>query len=302
MEIGKALELLRQYKDEIAHLRTLRHSNNEHRLWADKVNVVLADTFERNSYERNVFDSHRAFAGWSPMTEEDRQENYLNGLDECELAITKILQKYEIIGTPSAPETGQVQAPKDSTQKPNKGIFNSAIEINLRGTPDILRPIVKSVARELKFQGWGYSAKEEIKSVTSTFVKFLIETGKEENEGFIYDNIGILTLQLLPDNHTLLRVPPRRLWDFTTHDTAESIGLVQGIYTSSGDFNLNAGYEIFDHFLTSLSTKFQSLGLKETRRMRFVGWVKTNRWLRALVITIVGGIIATLILVTCGII
>lgn len=104
MEIQKALELLRQYQDEIKHLKTLPLHNNEYRLWQDKVNVVLEAAFGKDSDEYKNLNP-KIYVTWQ-KSEVEEQEEYLRDLEERELGITKILQKYEILGIPTTSGVG----------------------------------------------------------------------------------------------------------------------------------------------------------------------------------------------------
>ena len=104
MEIQKALELLRQYQDEIKHLKTLPPHNNEYRLWQDKVNVVLEAAFGKDSDEYKNLNP-KIYVTWQ-KSEVEKQEEYLRDLEERELGITKILQKYEILGIPTTSGVG----------------------------------------------------------------------------------------------------------------------------------------------------------------------------------------------------
>lgn len=104
MEIQKALELLRQYQDEIKHLKTLPPHNNEYRLWQDKVNVVLEAAFGKDSDEYKNLNP-KIYVTWQ-KSEAEEQEEYLRDLEERELGITKILQKYEILGIPTTSGVG----------------------------------------------------------------------------------------------------------------------------------------------------------------------------------------------------
>ena len=104
MEIQKALELLRQYQDEIKHLKTLPPHNNEYRLWQDKVNVVLEAAFGKDSDEYKNLNP-KIYVTWQ-KSEVEEQEEYLRDLEERGLGITKILQKYEILGIPTTSGVG----------------------------------------------------------------------------------------------------------------------------------------------------------------------------------------------------
>ena len=110
MEIQKALELLRQYRDKINHLKTLPPYNKEYWLWKNKVDVVLKDTFGVDSDEYrwlNLLSSIKLYE----MAEAEKREEYLYDLEKHELGITKILDKYEIIGIPTTSEVGERSLP-----------------------------------------------------------------------------------------------------------------------------------------------------------------------------------------------
>ncbi len=110
MEIQKALELLRQYRDEINHLKTLPPYNNEYWLWKNKVHVVSKDTFGVDSEEYLWLHPLPRIKLYE-MAEAEKREEYLRDLQERELEITKILEKYEIIGIPTTSEVGERSLP-----------------------------------------------------------------------------------------------------------------------------------------------------------------------------------------------
>jgi hypothetical protein len=110
MEIQKALELLRQYRDEVNDLKTLPPYKNEYWLWENKVHVVSKDTFGVDS-EEYLWLHPRPRIKLYEMAEAEKREEYLRDLRERELGITKILEKYEIIGIPTTSEVGERSLP-----------------------------------------------------------------------------------------------------------------------------------------------------------------------------------------------
>jgi hypothetical protein len=97
MEIAEALELLKEYLGELEHLRTLHHGNAERWRWKNRLNVVIEAAFGKESDEYRHLNF---FIISIPMysTEEEKQKRYLRDLDEDELGIQKILDKYAILG------------------------------------------------------------------------------------------------------------------------------------------------------------------------------------------------------------
>ena len=142
----------------------------------------------------------------------------------------------------------------------------------LNGTPEMLRPLISRVADELHLKGCKYGVQEEKRVATPAFTKYIVRARQESADA---DDVGIITLQLLPGGQTLFRVPPRHSWDFYR----EALGISFGespqtyyIYISPGDFNLRLGNEVFTEFLMTLFTEFRRLGLKETLRKRIWRW------------------------------
>ncbi|MBL7119642.1 MAG: hypothetical protein ISS53_03035 [Dehalococcoidia bacterium] len=171
MDLERALELLRQYVDEIAHLKTLHYSNSQSRLWKNKVNVVLEAAFRKNSDEYRWLN-RSASTIWS-RTGNDR-EDYLLELKDCELGIRKILQKYEILGASSEAGPGKEVGKKeiDTVRALN------LLERLLDETPRLKR--LPSYNQE--FEPWDQRVREIL---TETF-------GKKSNEYVRYDGILLL--------------------------------------------------------------------------------------------------------------
>lgn len=93
----RAIELLKQALNEIAHLKELHHSNQEVELWHDKVNNIIKAGLD-------VYDKVHFSVSGAPsvdvrsLSDSARQKHYLEDLEGHETALKSIIQKYEIIG------------------------------------------------------------------------------------------------------------------------------------------------------------------------------------------------------------
>ena len=132
-----------------------------------------------------------------------------------------------------------------SEEPKEKGPFEDAIEIVLRGTPEIIVPLIRTVADKSSFRGCKYYLPGEAGIVISTaFAEFQIQLVT----GHPFPTIGIITLQELADKHTtLLTVPPRSQWG-----ASEAL-----------EFDGDGSY--FTHFLGRLFAEFQRLGFIDFR-------------------------------------
>jgi len=133
VDIKKALELLKQYLSEIERLKPLEYNNNEWPLWKDKVKVVVESAFGDNSDEYNHVNPQPWFSPY--RTRKERQEDYLRLLNEYELGITKILQKYEIIGITSS---YKVKNNKSEVERPKAFIAHGGESARLRKVCEFL--------------------------------------------------------------------------------------------------------------------------------------------------------------------
>jgi predicted nucleotide-binding protein len=106
MEIPKALELLEAYLGEIGHLSSLYYKDEERWLWKNKVDVVLKAAFGEKSDEFKWLNPYVTDVGFtiSGLDESENQDDYSRDLKAYATGIKKILQKYQILGIPSAPE------------------------------------------------------------------------------------------------------------------------------------------------------------------------------------------------------
>lgn len=133
---------------------------------------------------------------------------------------------------------------KEPERKPP---FQDAMEIVLSGTPKIILPLIRRVARESSFGNYEYSLPEEAGMVISTaFAELQIQLHPKVGT-FGYDNpfptIGVITLQELPNKQTtLFRVPPRSQWG----------------EAAAFDFDSDGSY--FTRFLARVFAEFQRLG------------------------------------------
>ena len=172
MDLERALGLLRQYVDEIAHLKTLHYSNSRSRLWKSKVNVVLEAAFGKNHDEYRWLN-RSASTIWS-RTGNDR-EDYLLELKDCELGIKKILQKYEILGASSEAGPGK--------EVGNKEMLDTLRALNrLERLLDEVPRLKRLPCYNQEFDAWDQRVRE---TLTETF-------GKKSNEYVRYDGILLL--------------------------------------------------------------------------------------------------------------
>ena len=105
---------------------------------------------------------------------------------------------------------------KVDTKPEEKSPFEDGIELTLKGTPEMALAVIAKVANELRFQGKRYSFDYDPKCSTETFIEgdILVEgtlaTYTTKKYGWV--PISVIEIYLLPDNKTLLRIPPRRHW------------------------------------------------------------------------------------------
>src|SRR4030042_3609586 len=99
MDQKEALELLKQYQSELERFKTLKYDNSEWPQWKFKVKVVVVAAFGNESEEYQELNP--APSTWFPRTDGERQKEYLNDLNQYELRIKEILQRYEILGISS---------------------------------------------------------------------------------------------------------------------------------------------------------------------------------------------------------
>lgn len=91
----KVIELLKQALEEIPRLRELRHDERDYELWHSRVNIVLEAAFGKESSEYKWFNPTTIIA--IGKTDEQKQRLYLKRLQDKEIAIQKIFQKYNML-------------------------------------------------------------------------------------------------------------------------------------------------------------------------------------------------------------
>ena len=128
--------------------------------------------------------------------------------------------------------------------------FKEAFEVLLNSTPSIISPVIDTVAQEFTIDGWRYNVYEEKDlmfggeariTLMVSILKERIVKGKKDYDS---DCIGILTLQLLPNDKTLFRIPPFKHWNSFIDRT----------------FYQKMDESFYNQFLTCLFTEFQKLG------------------------------------------
>lgn len=117
--ISNAIELLRKCVDEdIPHLRTLNHDNQDYILWEIKILIVLKETFGIFTEKYQEFVSAGKLVGTFSQNR-DYQKLYILRLSKRELCLKKIIQEYDTKKSLTIPTNSQIQAPVDSTEMAN---------------------------------------------------------------------------------------------------------------------------------------------------------------------------------------
>lgn len=145
--------------------------------------------------------------------------------------------------------------------------FEKAVEEVLNATPDILRPVISTVAHELHFDDYEYALFEEENNSTA-FARFLVRVAWEEADLISDDLVGLFTVQLLPNNQALFRVPPRRDWTFITREPAlayrhpqwHNTGPQERVWLGPKAFYWFTTESLFEEFLKQLFDEFRRLG------------------------------------------
>ena len=103
MQKPRALQLIEKaIQEEIPNLRKLSHNNSEYDLWVGKVHDILAAAFGKNSDEYQwVVRGQNLYATYGNESAQELQRRYIESLTKYEIALKRIIQKYEILGIPS---------------------------------------------------------------------------------------------------------------------------------------------------------------------------------------------------------
>lgn len=116
MDINNALTYLNIYHVEIITLKGEAANYRRFQLWTNEVHTVVKAAFGQGSEELKCLPSHSMFIMlFSKLSDAEKQKTYLSELDEYEIGISKILQKYEILGIPTNPD---VNIAKGETDRP----------------------------------------------------------------------------------------------------------------------------------------------------------------------------------------
>ena len=150
--------------------------------------------------------------------------------------------------------------------------FGKAIELVLNATPEVLSPLIGTVASEFMFKNLHYCSREEVKNASAAFKKVLITTLEVDEDSIVNEDcVGVITLQLLPKDRTLFRIPPRSEW----YISIEPETLPQLEYEGHVDkdkFNLFWDESYFTHFLERLFAEFQRLAIVDFKEKPPIGF------------------------------
>jgi hypothetical protein len=90
MNKKRALTLLEKMLDEIPRLRNLLHENKEYKTWDQNVIKLIKETYGNNSNEYARYNG--AFLLTYAHTEQEKQQAYINFLNQRETALKSIIQ------------------------------------------------------------------------------------------------------------------------------------------------------------------------------------------------------------------
>jgi hypothetical protein len=139
--------------------------------------------------------------------------------------------------------------------------FEHPLEIAVNDTPAVICPIIKTIVSEFKPEnGPAYSSEIESKSSTENYKKLLIIALEIVEDSIASaDSIGIITLQSLPNNQTLFRIPPRSNWYFNNAPKILDNVKITG-HVSNDEFNKYWNESYFTKVLERIVSEFQRLG------------------------------------------
>ena len=150
--------------------------------------------------------------------------------------------------------------------------FEKAIELVLKATPEVLSPVIKTVASEFTFKDLHYWSTEEAGSASSAFRKMLITIlDVIEDSIASEDCIGIITLQSLASDKTLFRIPPRSEWYINIEPKTLPQLSYKG-HINKDVFNLFWDESYFTHLLERLFAEFQRLEFVDFREKPPIGF------------------------------
>lgn len=246
--MNKALTLLKKELDEIPNLRKVSQNRVNYELWVEKVSNILELAFGKNSREYDNFA--RAVSSWHTVyTEEEKRKQYYDELDAYEIALKSAIHKCELL-------LDEEEISVQNKEKHYEVFGDKEGRKNLLGTPEEIAPHIVRIAESLKIEEGKYKIVEEINNSTQFSKRLRIMYGRNVDlptiniDGSSHDreDIGIITLQSLPNNETLFI--PERL-----------------------SSNLDSNGVYLNNFLERLSLEFKNLGIEETKTKKTWRWV-----------------------------
>lgn len=135
-----------------------------------------------------------------------------------------------------------------------KSLFEEAIELVLKGTPEMALAIIARVAQEFRPQGKRLAFEHDPKCSTEIFIEgtiwfessLPIRTAKNG-----YFPIAVVELYSLPDETTLLRIPPRKHWGIF-----EELSII------------DPEHSLLIHLLERIFVEFQGLGFVDFEKKK----------------------------------
>lgn len=240
MEMNKALTLLKQELDEISNLRKLPPDKKQYQVWFGKVSNILELTFGITSREYVNF-ARAVSVDYIVYTEQEKQRKYNEELDAYENALKSAINKSELLEAGGKP----LEIPKLNKERQNEGSSSEDIRKHLMGMPEEIALHIVRLAESIKEEN-KYKIVEEDYNTTPFSKRLRVICGREVDtilvslDGPYPDrhDVGIITLQSLPNNKTLFISEPL-----------------------PSNFDSNGSY--FGSFLQRLSLEFKNLGIDE---------------------------------------
>lgn len=140
--------------------------------------------------------------------------------------------------------------------------FKDAIDITLSANIDVVRNLIATKSRQLKFENYIYRLYVEKESDVDKYSKFLVIAIWEEGPEHIEDDIiGVFSLHWTKEDQTWLNVPPANAWFFIAgHDELRGRGKTPGRF-GPDDFNQVTNQAPFLEFIKFLINEFPLLGI-----------------------------------------
>ena len=198
MNRRQAVDFLRTKLSDIPNLSKLQWDNVEYPVWRDEIQDVLEEVFGVESKEYKKFYQARKTWGYDPP-----RNDYSRLLQKLAAVIRSIVNRHEILGIEenSAPIS-------DYAEK----VMSKKSELILEGTPNMIIVLISNVVKNLNSQGYKYGFRRTSGGPDYTnwdktyFASYAISEGTEEK-------IGTISLQLIPNDRTLLKTPHPKDWD-----------------------------------------------------------------------------------------